>query len=69
VTAKGEEAVVSVLQSKELQPAVDAAFISAGTDEAVLTTRYAQQLVQVTISPETVRVRIRIGENPTEEQQ
>lgn len=69
VSARGEAAVINVLQSTDLQPAIDAALIASGTEEAVLTTRYNQQLVQVSISPASIRIRIRTVDNPTTEQQ
>ncbi len=62
VTARGAEAVVNVLKREDLQPAIDGALVGAGIQEAVLTTRYTQQLVQVTLSPVSVRVRLRISE-------
>ena len=67
VSARGEAAVINVLQSTDLQPAIDAVFISSGTEEAALTTRYSQQLVQVSISPASIRIRVRVTDNPTTE--
>ncbi|MFA7462184.1 MAG: CdaR family protein [Anaerovoracaceae bacterium] len=67
VTARGEDAVVNVLQHTDLQPAIDASLLSPGLGEAMLTPRYTQQLVQIRISPATVRVRVRISEEQPEE--
>lgn len=66
VIARGEAAVVNVLQSTDLQPAIDGALLEPGTQDAALTPRYTQQLVKVSISPAAARVRLRLAENQTE---
>lgn len=58
VTARGEEAVVNALQDTDLQPAVDARFLTAGEHDVQIGPRYEQQLVRVSISPATVRVKV-----------
>jgi YbbR domain-containing protein len=67
VTARGEEAVVNVLKSADLQPAIDASLLEPGSQEAALTTRYKQQLVRVSLSPAVVRIRLRISEEPSDQ--
>ncbi len=64
VTARGEKGVVEALQHTDLQPAVDAHGLSAGDYDLPIGTRYDQQLVNVTISPQTVRVRVTITDTP-----
>ncbi|NCB42862.1 MAG: hypothetical protein EOM59_09600 [Clostridia bacterium] len=58
VVAKGEEAIIDVLQNTDLQPAIDAASLTAGESEADVSMRYAQQLVDVQILPGTIAVRV-----------
>lgn len=58
VRARGEEAVVNVLKESDLQPAVNAANVSAGIQEVPATTRYAQQHVDVVVAPENIRIRV-----------
>jgi YbbR domain-containing protein len=64
VSARGEEAVISILQAKDLQPAINAANVSLNAQEATLTTRYAQQLVKISIAPASARIRVTVGNNP-----
>jgi len=58
VTARGEEAVISVLQYTDLQPAINAVLLTTGEQDVQINTRYAQQLVNVTISPLTVKINV-----------
>lgn len=60
VTARGEEAVINVLQDTDLQPAIDAENFTPGEHDVQIATRYEQQLVRVTISPTTVRVKVTV---------
>lgn len=69
VTARGEEAVIGVLQARDLQPAVNAANVSQNSQEAVLTTRYVQQHVAVSIAPVTARIRVSMANNQPEPQE
>ena len=64
--ARMEAAVVNVLQSTDLQHAIDGALLEPDTQDAALTPRYTQQLVKVSISPAAARVRLRLAENQTE---
>lgn len=56
VIARGDEAIISVLQSSDLQPAINAAALTEGKNEVTLSTRYMQQLVRVKILPDIIKV-------------
>jgi len=60
VAAKGEEAIIDVLQHTDLQPAIDAASLKPGESEVDVSTRYAQQLVDVQILPGTISVSVEV---------
>jgi YbbR domain-containing protein len=60
VTARGDEAIINVLKSTDLQPAINASSLTVGETEVQGSTRYAQQLVSVNISPIAIKVRVTV---------
>lgn len=58
VTARGDQAIISVLQSTDLQPAVNASSLGIGQSEVMISTRYTQQLIRVSVLPTTVKVNV-----------
>lgn len=61
VSARGDEAIISGLQRMDLQPAINASSLTAGRNEAVLSTRYAQQLIRVKVLPATINVNVEVS--------
>lgn len=61
VTARGEEAIIQVLQRTDLQPAFNAAALTVGESDIQVATRYAQQMVNVELEPLTIRVRVSVS--------